>query len=208
MSILRTVTLHAAGGATLLTLQSRDNDASVDGPTRNLDPVQPPGSSIQGVFGTGVHQVGVLERDFALCSITSYDSVWHAKRDIDRQIVIAASVRVDGWELPLAAGSGVVEFQHLLVGFRVRLRLVPRSAHWRYLAGAKTGGTASQAGTVVTRESGDLFAASDRGSVLVFADAREALVVSDVTNWSFTTSVSQTVATQAFTLYPAATGLL
>ena len=211
MSVLRTVTLHDGAGATLLTLQARDNDPSADTPTRNFDPVQPPGTRLQGTFGSGIHQAGVIERDFALCDVSSYDSIWHAKRALDRSLLVTASVRVDGWELPIASADAI-EFQHLLTGLRARVRFTPASAHWRYLTSPKEG-TASQTGTLVTRSAGAEFAATDRGDLIVFADGTEALILEVVTDGESSgqaveVDASQTVSSQAFTLYRAATGLL
>lgn len=206
MSVLRTVTLHDNAGVTLITLQARDSDPSTDTPTRNLEGVQPPGTRLQGAFGSGIHRAGAIERDFALCDVSSYDSVWHAKRDLDRFLLNTDSVRVDGWELPIASADAI-EFQHLLAGLRARVRFTPASAHWRYLTSPKTG-TASQSGASVTRSAGDEFAASDHGDLVAFADGREALILEVATANAATVDVSQTVSSQAFTLYRAATGLL
>jgi hypothetical protein len=129
----RTVTLHDAGGALLITLLARDEDPSVDSPLRNFDAVQPPGSTVQGVFGDGLHRVGVLERDFALCDVQTYESNFHAKAALEEALDAAASIRVDGWELPLAAVQGITEWQQFTLGFRARIRFIPSSAYWTYL---------------------------------------------------------------------------
>ena len=208
MSVLRTVTLHTtfAVTPTTFTIQARDNNPSADTPTRNVEGVQPPGARLQGTFGSGIHRAGVIERDFAVCDVGSYDSIWHAKRALDRFLLITTSVRVDGWELPIASADAI-GFQHLLAGLRARLRFIPASAHWRYLTSPKTG-TASQSGALVLRSAGDEFFASDRGDLIVFANGREALILKVVTAGQAEVDVSQSVSSQAFTLYRAATGLL
>ena len=202
--ILRPVTLHNAAGDTLITLQSRDNDIAEDTPTRNYDPVQPPASNIQGVFGSPLHRIGVLERDFALCDMTGYTSVFHAKGAIERALINATSIRMSGWELPLAGPIGITEWQHLLYGLRVRLRLVPRSAHWRYLTGSKSG-SGSQSGAVVT---GSGFESTDVGRVLVWVNGLEGQIIYFNSASSVEVDVSQEVPTTAYTIYDAATGLL
>lgn len=203
MSVLRTVTLNA-GSTVLLTLQSRDNDIAEDTPIRNLDAVQPPGSNLQGIFGSPIHRVGVLERDFALCDMTGYTSVFHAKGAIERALINATSIRMSGWELPLAGPIGITEWQHLLHGLRVRLRLVPRSAHWRYLTGSKSG-TGSQAGEAVT---GTGFESTDVGRVLVWSNGLEGQIIFFNSATSVEVDVSQEVSTTAYTVFDAATGLL
>ena len=219
MSVLRTVTLHNAAGATLITLQARDNDASVDTPTRNYDPVQPPGSTIQGVFGTGLHQVGVLERDFAICNMTGFASAYHAKAALERALMSATSVRTSGWELPLAAPIGVTEWQHLLVGLRARLRLVPSSAYWRDPTGTKAG-MGVQNGQNVSRMSGATFASTDVGRLLVWeydsgATFAEAYITAFTSSEAVVVDLNQDVgfvesgrASVAFTVYDAVTGIL
>jgi len=203
MSVLRTVTLNQ-GANVLMTLEARDNDASVDTPTRNFDPVQPPGSTIQGAFGTAIHQVGVLERDFAICNMTGFASAFHAKAALERALISATSIRTSGWELPLAAPIGITEWQHLLVGLRVRLRLVPSSAFWRYLTGTKTG-TGSQSGVGVT---GSGFASTDVGRVLVWGNGLEGQIVYYNSGTSVELDVEQEVSTTTFTVYDAVTGIL
>ena len=134
----RTVTLHNTGGATIATLVVRDSDASTGTPTRNYDPVQPPGSTIQGTFGDGLHNVGVLERDFAMCDVSAYASVLLAKAALETAFLTTASVRVDGWSLPIAAVAGITEWQYLLVGFRARIRFIPSSADWTLVSDGVT----------------------------------------------------------------------
>ena len=200
---LRPVTLNA-GSTILLTLQSADNDIAEDTPIRNLDAVQPPGSNLQGVFGSPLHRIGVLERDFALCDMTGYTSVFHAKGAIERALINATSIRVSGWELPLAGPIGITEWQHLLYGLRVRLRLVPKSAHWRYLTGSKSG-SGSQSGAIVT---GSGFESTDVGRVLVWGNGLEGQIIFFNSATSVEVDVSQAVATTAYTVFDAATGLL
>ena len=129
----RTVTLHSTGGTLLMTLIVRDNDASEDLPLRNYDAVQPPGATVQGAWGDGTLRAGVLERDFALCGTSSYTSVWHAKHELDEYLQNTASIRVEGWELELAAVPGVVRFQHQVSGFMARIRFIPKAAAWRLM---------------------------------------------------------------------------
>lgn len=126
----RTVTLHNSGGTQLISLITLDRIPSVNTPTRNFDPVQPPGSEVQGVFGDGIYRVGVLERDFALCDVGSYASIFHAKAALDTALETTAEIRVDGWSLPIAAAVGVAEWSHLLVGLRARIRFIPSSSEW------------------------------------------------------------------------------
>ena len=134
----RTVTLHNTSGTLLITLLTLDRIPSANTPVRNYDPVQPPGSTVQGVFGDGIYQVGVLERDFALCDVSSYSSVFHAKAALDTALETTASVRVDGWALPIAAAVGVSEFAHMLTGFRARIRFIPSSASWTLISDGTT----------------------------------------------------------------------
>jgi hypothetical protein len=126
----RTVTLHNSGGAQILSLIVRDNDASVDAPTRNYDAVQPPGSTAQGVFGDGIHRVGILERDFALCNGETYADTFTAKAALDAALEATASIRVDGWELSIAAVQGAPEWVHQRAGLQARIRFIPSSAYW------------------------------------------------------------------------------
>ena len=207
--ILRAVTLHDTGGTTLLTLQARDNDTNAETPTRNTEGVQPPASNIQGAFGDGLHKVGVLERDFALCNVSGYDSIYHAKAALDTALSQTASIRVSGWELPIASVQGVTEWQHLLVGLRARVRFVPRSAFWRYLTDTKSG----QAGQgpssdVVVIGNGISLVATDVGRLFVWADGMEARIITVDGHSQATVNISQTVTFQNVTLYTAAAGLL
>lgn len=134
----RTVTLHNSGGTLLATLITLDRIPSENTPTRNLDPVQPPGSTIQAAFGDGIYRVGVLERDFAMCDISAYASVFHAKAALDTALETTAEIRVDGWSLLIAAAAGVVEWSHLLVGFRARIRFIPAAAEWTLISSPTT----------------------------------------------------------------------
>lgn len=133
-----TVTLHDSGGTELIELVARESDGSSGAPTRNLEGVQPPGSDVQGVFGDGRYQAGVLERDFALCDVDSYASTYHAKAALEAALESAASIRVDGWELPLAGVAGIPEWVHLRTGFKARIRFIPASAHWTLLSDGTT----------------------------------------------------------------------
>jgi hypothetical protein len=205
--ILRAVTLHDSGGTTLLTLQARDNDVNAETPTRNTEGVQPPASNIQGAFGDGLHKVGVLERDFALCNTSGYDSIYHAKAALDTALSLTASIRVSGWELPIASVQGVTEWQHLLVGLRARVRFVPRSAFWRYLTGTQSG-QAYQLGTEVVIASGIALDSADAGRLFVWANGAEARILGVDTLISATADISQTVNQQNVTLYACAAGLL
>lgn len=201
----RTVTLHDSGGGTLITLLARTADAVGEAPLRNSEGAQPPGANRQGAFGSGIHKVGVLERDLALCDVSSYASTFHAKAALEAALLQVASVRVEGWELPIAAAVGVTEWQVLLSGLRARVRLIPSSAHWRYLASADAVAAASQAGTTIT---GSGFTAADVGRVIVFNDGSEALITSYASATSVGSDVDQTVSSQAANVYDAATGLL
>ena len=205
--ILRAVTLHDTDGTTLLTLQARDNDVNAETPLRNTEGVQPPASNIQGAFGDGLHKVGVLERDFALCNTSGYDSIYHAKAALDTALSLTASIRVSGWELPIASVQGVTEWQHLLVGLRARVRFIPRSAFWRYLTGADTG-QAGQLGYEVGIGTGISLDSSDVGRLFVWANGAEARVESTVGYATAFVDVSQTVGLQSVTLYTVAAGLL
>lgn len=131
------VTLHDDGGELLLTLVVRDADGSNDLPLRNLEGVQPPGSELQAAFGDGLHQVGVLERDFAFCN-TELASVYLMKAALDEALEDTASVRVDGWELPIDAVAGVTDWEPLLIGIRARIRFIPSSPYWVLLSDSST----------------------------------------------------------------------
>lgn len=198
----REVTLNQ-GGTVLMTLLTRDDFASVDAPVRNFEGVQPPGSSLQAAFGTPEHRAGVLERDFAICGIDTYTTPFHALSVLHAALIRALSVRTSGWELPLAGPIGITEVVHQLAGLQVRLRLIPRSAFWRYLTGTKDG-SGSQSGVIVT---GTGFESTDVGRLLVWGDGREAQIIF----FDSSTSVEVDVpwdATGSYTVYDAATGLL
>lgn len=129
-----TVTLHNSGGTLLFTLLARESDGVRDAPLKNLEGVQPPGATVQGVFGDGTLHIGAIERDFALCNISSYASIWHAKAALDTALATTASIRVDGWSLPLAGSPGIVEWVHLKVGLKARIRFIPSAAEWTLLS--------------------------------------------------------------------------
>lgn len=195
-------TLHDAAGAELVALLVRAWDVTENHALRNLDAVQPPGLNRQGAFGSGIHQAGEWERDVALCDVDAYTTLGHAMGALEAAIGRTRSVRFDGWELPIAAGVGIVERELLLRGFRARVRLIPASPHWRYLPAVRSG-SGSQAGTTVTGS----FSEGDVGRLVVFADGREALVVG-VSGGNAVTDTSQSVPTQAYSVHDAATGLL
>lgn len=196
--------LRDATGSELLAVLVRSFDATENNPVRNLEGVQPPGSNRQAAFGSGIHQAGGWERDVAVCNVSSYPTLLHAMAALERAVALTRAVRYEGWELPIAAGVGITERQLLLVGFRARIKLIPASPHWRYLTGTKTG-TGSQSGFTVT---GSGFAGTDVGRVLVFANGNEALITGYTSSSVVTTDTEQTVASQAYTVYDAATGLL
>lgn len=126
--ITRTVTLHDSSEAVLATLIVRDSDANTN-PLRNLEGVQPPGSTMQAAFGDGILQVGVLERDFAVCG-TGEESPATLKATLDAALQGTASIRVDGYELPIAGVPGIVEWARMRMGIRARVRFIPASAEW------------------------------------------------------------------------------
>lgn len=197
-------TLRDASGNTLVTVLVRSWEATENHSVRNLEGVQPPASNRQGVFGSGIHQAGAWERDVALCNVSGYATLGHAMSALETAIGRTRAIRFDGWELPVAAGVGIVERQLLLVGFRARVQLIPASPHWRYLSGTKAG-TGSQSGLVIT---GSGFVATDVGRLLVFASGAEALITGYTSATEVSTDTEQTVSSQAFTVYDAATGLL
>jgi len=136
----RTVTLHDSGGVLLVTLLVRDADPATESPLRNYDGVQPPGSTEQGLFGDGIHKVGILERDFAMCNTDDYDSVFHAKAALDEALDSAASIRLNSaWELELAGVAGITEWQPQRAnGLRARIRFIPSTAYWVSLTDSAT----------------------------------------------------------------------
>lgn len=196
--------LRDAAGAELLAVLVRPLDPTENHSLRNLDAVQPRGLNRQAVFGSGIHQVGEWERDVAVCNVGSYATIGHAMSALETALGLTRSIRYDGWELPIAAGVGIMERQLLLVGFRARIKLIPASPHWRYLTTVKTG-TGGQSALTIT---GTGFAATDVGRLLVFANGVEALVTGFTSSTVVTTDTDQTVATQAYAIYDAATGLL
>lgn len=201
---MRPVELRDAGGTLLLTLTARETDPVETQPTRNLEAVQPRGGNVQAAFGSGIHQVGVLERDLALCNVSAYASLFHAKAAYRSALDRTAELRYEGWSLPIACAVGIANWQMLRVGLLARVSLIPRSAHWRYLTGTKAG-TGSQAGSTITSSG---LASTDVGRVLVFANGAEALITSFSSSTTVGTDVDQTVSSQAYTIYDAAEGLL
>lgn len=133
-----TVTLHDSGGTQLISLLARESDGAHDTPTKNLEGVQPPGATVQGVFGDGTLHVGVLERDFALCNVSSYASLYHAKAALETALATTVSIRVDGWSLPLAGVPGITEWVHMTTGLKARIRFIPSSAFWTLISDGTT----------------------------------------------------------------------
>jgi len=129
-----TVTLHNSGGTLLLTLLALDSQGATNAPTRNFDAVQPPGGEVQGAFGDGLYQAGVLEREFALCNIGTYPTVGHAKRALDQALEDTASIRVDGWELAIAAAIGAPEWLHTGTELRAVIRFIPATPFWELIS--------------------------------------------------------------------------
>lgn len=198
------VTLHDASGTLLLTVLARATEVTTNHALRNVEGVQPPALNRQGVFGSGIHQAGVWERDVAVCNVSSYATLQHAMSALEMALGRTRSIRFGGWELPIVGAPGITERQVLLVGFRARVQLIPGSPHWRYLSGTKAG-TGSQSGFTIT---GAGFVATDVGRLLVFANGAEALITAYASATSVTTDTEQTVSSQAFTVFDAATGLL
>lgn len=198
--------LRAGDGSELLEVLVRPRTTSDNGALRNVEGVQPPGLNRVGAFGSGIYQAGVWERMMAVCDVDSYASVQHAMGALDNAVRLCRAVRFEGWELPVAAGVGIVERAYLARGFRALARLIPASPHWRYLSGTKTG-LGSQAGNTITASSGT-FDTADVGRLLVFASGAEALITGFVDSGTVTTDTEQTVASQAYTVFDAATGLL
>lgn len=196
--------LRAGDGSELLEVLVRPRTTSDNGALRNVEGVQPPGLNRQGAFGSGIYQAGMWERMMAVCDVDSYASVQHAMSALDNAVRLCRAVRFEGWELPIVAGVGIVERAYLARGFRALARLIPASPHWRYLSGTKAG-TAFQSGFAII---GSGFASTDVGRVLVFANGAEALITGYVSAAEVSTDTEQTVASQAFTIYDAATGLL
>lgn len=200
----RTLTLHDAAGDQLLSLLVRELEEAVDRPLRNLEGVQPPASNAQGSFGDGLYAVGGLSRRVSMCDLDDYATLGHAKAALENALRATASIRVDGWELPITASRGISSHQSQRTELHAVIELIPASAHWRYLAGAASG-TGSQAGIVLTLEN---LTSADVGKLVVFANGREAIITSVVSSTTASADVDQTVASQGFAIYPAATGLL
>lgn len=196
--------LRDATGSELLAVLVRSADATQNHALRNVEGVQPPGLNRQGAFGSGIHQAGAWERDMALCDIDSYATLGHAMSALETAIGLTRAIRYEGWELPVAAGVGIVERQLLARGFRARVQLIPASPHWRYLSGTKSG-TALQSGDSIV---GSGFELSDVGRLLVFDNGAEALITNIESANIVNTDTEQTVASQPFTIYDAVTGLL
>lgn len=197
-------TLHAADGTELLEILVRPRVSSDNAALRNVEGVQPPGSNKQGAFGSGIYQAGSWERMMAVCDVESYATIQHAMAALDLAVRQCKAIRFNGWELPIEAGVGIVERAYLARGFRALARLIPASPHWRYLTGTKTG-TGSQAGLVIT---GAGFEATDVGRLLVFDGGQEALITAYVSATEVHTDTVQEVASDDYTVYDAATGLL
>lgn len=200
----KTATLHDATGTELLEVLVRPREGSENHALRNLEGVQPPGLNRQGAFGSGIYQAGAWERLMAVCDTSSYSTLQHAMGALDEAVRLTKAVRFEGWELPIAAGVGVMSKRHLASGFRAVTRLIPASPHWRYLTDSKSG-TGSQTGSTITGES---LAATDVGRLLVFANGAEALITTYASATEVGTDTEQTIASQAYTIYDAATGLL
>lgn len=212
----KTVTINDAAEAVILTLQARTSDIAENSPSRNFDAVQPPGSNVQGAFGSGLYQAGVLEREFALCGVDEYTTLGHAKAAVDTALLAAYTIRVDGWALRVLAASGAVDYAPTRGGIRVRLRFIPRSPHWKYLTGGRAG-SMSQSGTTITREAspGPAFEADDVGRVITWYDTatfsftgREALITSVTSANVAETDIVQDVPLGSTFRNLAATGLL
>lgn len=197
--------LRAADDSQLLEVLVRPRNASDNAALRNIEGVQPPSLNRQGAFGSGIYQAGELwERELSVCDVGSYATIGHAMGALDEAVRLCRRVRFDGWELLIAAGVGIVSRNQLAHGFRAVVRLIPSSPHWRYLSSTKAG-TGSQSGLVIT---GSGFASTDVGRVLVFANGAEALITGFTSATEVSTDTEQTVTSQAFTVYDAATGLL
>ena len=200
----RTLTLHDSSGTQLLSLLVRELEETTDGPLRNVEGVQPPASNAQGAFGDGLVGIGSLSRRVSLCGLDDYTTLGHAKSELETALRLTASIRVDGWELPIASARGISAHQSRLTELHAVIELIPSSAHWRYLTGAATG-TGSQSGATLTLQN---LTAADVGKLVVFANDREAIVTAVASATSATADVEQTVASQSFSLYTAVTGLI
>lgn len=200
----RTLTLHDSSGTQLLSLLVRELEETTDGPLRNVEGVQPPASNRQGSFGDGLVGVGNLRRRVAMCDLDDYTTLGHAKSALETALRVTASVRVDGWELPIVTSRGISAHQSVRTELQAVIELIPASAHWRYLDGASTG-TGSQTGTTLTLES---LTSADVGKVVVFANDAEALITAVGGSTSATADIDQEVSSQSYSLYPAVTGLL
>lgn len=201
---MKSLQLLDASMAPIFTVSVRDNDPVDNAPLRNIEGVQPPGHSVQGVFGSGLHQAGEFRRFAAMCSIVGYADVYAAKAALERALLRTAALQVDDWRLPIAAYVGLDEWALVLGGFKANLSLIPASPFWRYLVSPKAG-TGSQAGTTIT---GSGFASGDVGRLLVFASGAEAFITGVSGPSTATTNVDQAVTTQAYAVHAVVTGLL
>lgn len=136
--ITREVTFHD-GSMLLATLIVRDSDENTV-PLPNVEGVQPPGSEVQGVFGDGILQAGVIERDFATCE-TEHTTPAATKAWLDNALATTSSVRVDGYELVLAAPPFITEWSRMRTGIRARVRFIPAGARWTLVSDGVTTAT-------------------------------------------------------------------
>ena len=123
------LTEHTPPGV-LMTLVVRDDHPQENVPLRNLDAVQPPGSDEQDVFGDAIRKIGVLEREFALCDMSTFEDAYAAKAALDAALDGTTALRIDDWELPIAGVPGIIEWSHMLAGLKARIRFIPASAYW------------------------------------------------------------------------------
>lgn len=201
---MSTVSLYDAAPTKLLDLIVRENTQPDNAPIRNVEGAQPKGSNRQGAFGDGLHEAGAFKRMIAMCNVDSYTSVYHARAALEVALEATASVRFEGWSLPILRAVGIIEWQLVTSGFRAKINLIPSSAYWRYLTGPKSG-TASQAAQVIT---GSGFAVTDVGRVMVWSGGSEALITSYTSATVLGSDINQTVASGSFSMYDAMTGLV
>lgn len=206
MAIFKTASFLDADDLELIQVIVRVSDTHRNAGLANLEGVQPSGANRQGVFGSGVRQAGTWERLVSVCGLDAYASPEHAMAALDEAVRLCRAVECAGWRLPIAGGVGIAERSLRTQGFLALVRLIPASAHWRFVGDeyAKTG-TGSQAGTVLTLQGLD---SGDVGRLVVFADGREALITSVSSATAATADVEQTVSAQAFEILDAATGLI
>lgn len=200
---IATLTLHDGSGTQLLSLLVNERQQTSDGPLRNLEGVQPPASNKQAAWGDGLYGAGLIRRRVALC-LTSYTTTGHAKAALENALRATRQLRASGWALPIAASVGISSHQLRAGELHAVIELIPSSAHWRYLTGAGSG-TGSQSGTALTLAG---LVAGDVGKLVVFANGREAIITAVGSSTSATADVDQTVSSQSYSLYVAATGLL